>query len=386
MRSFLFGILYILSTQTTAQDVINLGNCAGTAKTMIFSKLEIHCGNPELEKRFNSLPDLSLYNKNMGELLLLREKVGMLEEDIKKAERSVGQTEAASLEKIASTQTQLVEHQSSLRDLIAEHKNLRFNLATRLTEVRNESEKSLGEAIESTKEAFITYVNQKLEQLSLDDFESLERSLHLTERRLDLMDSRIQRLEHSLKFFATEYFNGRYRQRTSFIGIGIGAINNDSEWHTKISIDYEVFLADPLFWGIRGSYFIEFASLDWTLTSSFETLPGLPNEVQTENNSFAYAGLGSRIYFSEIFSGFRPYSGAVIGLSVNGREDTAYFGLLAGVDYFRVSARTSLELRWDWFSEIEETRLEFNPIGDAQSVSVKEGISTLYLGVRISFR
>ena len=58
--------------------VANIGDCNLTAQTIMFSSIEIHCENKDLERRFKLLPDLSKYNENQALLRKINEEVELL--------------------------------------------------------------------------------------------------------------------------------------------------------------------------------------------------------------------------------------------------------------------------------------------------------------------
>lgn len=224
---------------------------------------------------------------------------------------------------------------------------------------------------------------KKYDKKLLRDFNA---RFYKIEKRLSELEAEIIALKSDVSYLMKQYLSGNYPKKIGFFGVSLGTLNIDDDWHAKYSIEYELLLPKMPLLNTKGSFFIEVAGLDWEKTSNISTLPGIEQAVFIEKNNVSYYGLGAKFFITQFARQYHLYTGAVAGNSFSSDEDTAYFGIILGTEYHRQGSRILLEFRYDYYSEIEETFVKFDPFGDPLVQSVTESKDGLYIGIKLMFR
>lgn len=377
----LFAFCILHASTALADDIVVNAKCSPVIGSNI-GQVYINCSglSPGQEKKidsiFNDMEALREYLSSIQQLESLIYKAD-------KAEKIASNTLATNLDnnsnRIQNLEMTVDSLQSTFNKTWEQHAKYRDNL--------NDALASFQEKIDIEWEVKSQYLIDRslrtMDQSLHNDFN--DRILKI-EKRIASLEREVAALKTNVSYLMEQYLSGNYPENISFFGISFGTLNIDNEWYSKYSIGYEILLPEMPLSRAKGAFFAEISGVDWKKSLPVSTLPGLGEQTYTEDNTVNYAGLGLKYFVTNIAPRYHIYAGAVAGESFNSEEDTSYYGFLLGSEYHRQGVRILFELRYDNFTNISETSVEFDPFGATSAITTRESIDGFYLGTNFLFR
>jgi len=361
-----------LTTNAACSPAIGINN----------GQVTLNCADPEIAARVRSLPDLSDYNSNMLQLEDLRGQAEQIEKKLYQLEIDSN----AKSKDIARLQEQLTLAESKFSTLYQQHVQLSTELAAELSRIPEIVEAQIDATEVRINSAIAeSVIDQQIQKYTNNIFFKLDNKLNDQRSRIDNLEKRVVALENDVSFLMGEYLEGRLQKNVGFFGLSVGGLYISKEWQSRIGLEYELLMPKAPIIGSRGSVYFEFAKLDWTESTKYQTLPGVDPIEVVDNHNLNILNLGSRIFFHEWSKDLHSYFGVSFGHSISSDEDTFNTGVGIGTELFRSGTRIALEARWEWFSNIEREEISFNPIGDALITTISESRDGWYLGLKIAF-
>jgi hypothetical protein len=214
----------------------------------------------------------------------------------------------------------------------------------------------------------------------------MDKYLHENSLELEKLSSRFFALESDVSFLMTAFLDGKLEESKGFLGVSLGGRYLTDSWQPSLSIEYELLLSKIALIPWINSLFFDLTWLDWRESNSFQTLPGAaPSQMDIDRESTIFS-LGGRLYPFSFSPNVHTYTGALIGHTIDDDQDFFYYAISIGVEHATSDRRVSVELRYDYFPDIERETVEFNPFGSSVVRQTEDSENGTYLGLRVSFR
>jgi regulator of replication initiation timing len=343
----------------------------------------INCTNKDLEKKFSQLPDLTNYNKSMTQLQSLSSEAKIMGNRLKNLKNNY----SVNTSTINSLRNNLNRLEGEYLSLRKSNENLRTKLANTLANSPEITQEDINNSASRISHSIAeSVVDQQLQKYSRTVIFDIDNKLTENRKEFGKLSQRVDALEHDVSFLMTQFLDGNLQNNEGFFGISIGGHYLTEDWQPSLDLEYELLLPKFKIIDSHGSILIDLTWIDWKESQSFQTLPGADPITVDINRSSALLSLGSRLFITNWTSNSHSYIGALFGHTISGEEDSYYYSLSLGIEYFLVSRRIAFELRWENFSDIEREVSTFNPLGNASTTKTSESESGYYAGLRISFR
>lgn len=375
--TFAFLQLFLIPSafSSTSLFQIVIGNCNTVTYLDGNSNVSGGCDNldPDLIKKLQEIPPPK-------ELVALIAEIRKLKEETNKLEREISLNSSDNIDYQETLKNKLLSYNEELKNI-----DKRYEQELKLFEIKIKRD------VNSVLNIWAEGEEKKLNMLKdgveikIDDltqlFQDLEKRLS---NKINILEKEIEDLNYKLSDMQ-KVLRGKSDKKLHYFGFSLGSIYVNGEWQPKVGVDYEVVF--PELMSLKGvSSFLELTYLDWNEEVEFQTLPGLGFESFDEDNSVVVFSAGFKVTPYIFSKKMHIYTGATLGHSISGEEDTFYSSLIIGVEMYPKTLRLAAEMRLDYYSSIEKHEVGFNAFGDTEITSFEESQSALYLGFKMMLR